>query len=177
MPFVVALPYMIIEALAFWAVARWLGVGTALLLLIACFFLGLVLAAFEMRGIAKKLAEGREHAGKAAGDIGLTAAGAVGIAMPGFVTTVLGLLLILRPTRAIVRKFMAKKLRAKIEGLGVRSFQATNAYRQQASYGSFTGTVVDADPDQRMDSAEFEEELKRFGRDVKPEDFGTAGDR
>ncbi|AZA11405.1 FxsA family protein [Corynebacterium gerontici] len=177
MPLVVALPYMIVEALAFWAVARWLGVGTALLLLITCFFLGLLLAAFEMRGIARKLSQGSENAGKAAGDIGLTAAGALAVAMPGFVTTILGLLLILRPTRALVRKSLAKKLRAKIEDLGVRSFEATNAYRQQASYGSFAGTVIDAEPQQRANGAQFEEELKRFSRDVRPEDFGTSGDR
>ncbi len=174
MPLFIALPYMLIEAVAFWAVAKWLGVGTALLLLILCFFLGLFLAAFEMRGIARKLASGKEGPGKAAGDIGLTAAGAMGVAMPGFVTTVLGLLLIIPPTRAAVRKSLAKKLRAKVEDLGVRSFEATNAYRQRASYGSFDPRVVDAKEDApTLD----EQSLKHWTDNVRPEDFGTSGER
>ena len=51
-PVLIAIPYFLIEALAFWGVARWLGVGWALILLFLFFFGGLFLAATEMRRIA-----------------------------------------------------------------------------------------------------------------------------
>ncbi|GAA1473911.1 FxsA family protein [Corynebacterium felinum] len=164
MPLYLAVPYFIIEALAFWAVASWLGVGYALLLLFAFFFGGLILAAIEMRRIAATLSRGTSNPGKAAGDIGLIAAGAVGVAMPGFATSILGLLVIIAPTRAIIRRLLAKKLRTTIEDMGVRSFQATNAYRQRASYGSFsTGTnsqiVIN------------EEEIQQWSTNLDPDDF------
>lgn len=160
MPLMIALPYMFFEALAFWAVARWLGVGWALLLLIAFFFVGIVLAAWQMRAIASKLARGKQSAGSAAGDLGLVAAGAVGVALPGFVTSIFGLALILSPTRALARKFMAQRLRAKVERLGVRSFEATNAYRKRASYGSFGGGEVLE-----------EEDIRRWSSNIDPDDF------
>ncbi|ERA55848.1 phage T7 F exclusion suppressor FxsA [Corynebacterium diphtheriae DSM 43988] len=84
---------------------------------------------------------------------------------PGFVTSIAGLLLIFTPTRALVRNLLAKKLRTKIEELGAKSFEATNAYRQQAHYGSFaqpnTSEVID------------EEEIQSWTRNLKPEDFGS----
>ncbi|ADL10494.1 FxsA family protein [Corynebacterium pseudotuberculosis] len=166
MPLFIGLPYILIEALAFWGVAQWLGTATALILLIAFLFGGLFLAAFEMRSISRRLASGSSSPGRAAGNLGLLAAGAVGVALPGFVTSVFGLLLILPPTRALVRSLLAKGLRKKIEDMGVRSFEATNSYRQHASYGSFSPhSVIDHDQIN-------EEEIHKWSRDIKPEDFG-----
>lgn len=103
-----ALPYLLIEALAFWGVSRWLGTGVALILLFVCLFGGLILAAWEMQNISRKLSRGTASAGRAVGDLGLIGAGAMGVAMPGFVTSIAGLLLIFTPTRALVRNILAK---------------------------------------------------------------------
>lgn len=163
MPLIIAIPYFLIEALAFWGVSQLIGVGWALVVLFLCFFGGLVLAAFEMKRIGSiALHQQKINPGRIAGDYGLLAAGAILVALPGFVTSALGLLLILSPIRALVRGMLAKKLRAKVEDLGMRGFQATNRYRQQTSYGSFrddSKPVID------------EEELKDWSKNVRPEDF------
>lgn len=163
MPLIILLPYIFIEALAFWLVSNWIGVGSALLLLIACLFLGAVIGAWQMRSIALNAARKPDSPGKTAGDFGLTAAGAILMAMPGFVTSIIGLLLMLPPTRAILRGMLAKKLRRKIEEVGIKSFEMTNQYRQQTSYGNFGGTVID---DKEEDN------IQNWTRDVRPEDFG-----
>lgn len=158
MPLFLALPYILVEALTFWAVAHLLGVGWALLALILVFFGGLFLATFEMRAIARSAAGGRIRPGEAMGNYGLIAAGAVLVALPGFATAIAGLLLILPPTRALVRRSLARKLRTRIEEAGMRGFQRANAYRQRTSYGSFA-EVID------------EDEVQQWSRNIKPEDF------
>ncbi|MFV8394635.1 FxsA family protein [Corynebacterium hindlerae] len=163
MPLIIALPYFLIEALAFWGVSEAIGVGWALLALFLCFFGGLFLAAFEMKRIGRvALHQQQVNPGRLAGDYGLLAAGAILVAAPGFVTTALGLLLIVPPTRALARKALAKKLRVKIENLGMRGFEATNRYREHTVYGSF------ADPNKPVID---EDELKDWSDNVKPEDF------
>lgn len=162
-PIIIAIPYFLVEALAFWGVSELIGVGWALVALFVCFFGGLVLAAFEMQRIGRvALHQQQVNPGRIAGDYGLLAAGAILVALPGFVTTILGLLLILPPTRALVRGMLAKKLRAKVENLGMRGFEATNRYREQASYGSFK------DPNKVVID---EDELKDWSKNIKPEDF------
>lgn len=165
MPLFIAIPYILVEALAFWLVSKWIGVGLALVLLIGCFFAGAIIAAWQMRSIAFNATKTPEKVGKAAGDLGLTAAGAILMAMPGFVTFIIGLLLVLPPTRAALRTVLAKKLRAKIEDLGVKSFQMTNQYRQQTSYGNFGGGVIDS-----------EQDIQNWTQNLRPEDFSDKGD-
>lgn len=165
MPLFIALPYILVEALAFWLVSKWVGVGWALVLLIGCLFAGAVIGAWQMRSIALSATKNPNRAGRAAGDFGLTAAGAILMALPGFVTSIIGLLLMLPPTRSAIRSVLAKKLRMKIEDLGVKSFQMTNQYRQQTSYGNFGGGVVDS-----------EENIQNWTKNLRPEDFEGKGD-
>ena len=176
-PLIILLPYLLIEALAFWGVSQLIGVGWALVLLFVFLFGGLALAAHEMRSIAIKMSQGRTSAGRGAGDWSLVAAGSVFVALPGFVTSVVGALLIIPPTRALVRGLLAKTLRAKIEDMGVRSFEATRSYahKDAASYGSFTGnaTVTKTTP-HSPDSAETEE-IERWSSKVSPDDFSDGG--
>ncbi|MCS4489358.1 FxsA family protein [Corynebacterium sp. ES2794-CONJ1] len=173
MPYFLVVPYFVCEALAFWLVSKWLGVGVALLLLFAFFFAGLLLAAIEMRRVARSASLG-SSAGQAVGDLGLLAAGAVGVALPGFVTTLIGLILIIAPTRAVVRRLLAKKLRAKIADLGVRSFEMTQGYRSPHSYGHFgPGAQSRASGSSVTPTAETidEEELSTWSKNLNPEDF------
>lgn len=164
----------------------WLGLGWAFALLALFFVAGLLLAGIEMQRISKAAAihqaSGAGSAGAIAGNIGLTAAGAILVAMPGFVSSIIGILLILPPTRALFRKVLAKKIRTGIENLGVRGFEAVNGYRTQASYGSFGdfgngGTFPDASghPSQNPQRPIIidEEEIQEWSSSLKPEDFGT----
>lgn len=168
-PLLIALPYFLLEVLTFWLLASWLGLGWALLTLVLCFVGGLWIAAAEMRRISRAAATQQIDPGKAAGDYGLLAAGAVLVALPGIATSVVGLLLVLPPTRAVIRGMLARKLRATIEDMGVRSFQMTDSYRQRASYGNFT------DPDAPAGGAQNtvidEEEIQEWTSQVDPEDF------
>ncbi|MBN9643533.1 FxsA family protein [Corynebacterium mendelii] len=173
MPLIIVLPYLLIEALAFWGVSQLIGVGWALILLFVFLFGGLALAAHEMRSIAIKMSEGRTSAGRGAGDWSLVAAGSVFVALPGFVTSAIGALLIIPPTRGLVRGLLAKTIRNKIEDMGVRSFEMTRSYAQKdtRTYGSFSGnTTVTKTRTVEPDPAE-EEEISRWSDKVNPEDF------
>lgn len=165
------------------AVVMWLGIGWAIGLLFLAFFGGLILAAFEMQRISRAAAiaqqSGQGSAGAIAGNFGLTAAGAILVVMPGFVTSILGLLLIFPPTRTLFRKTLAKRLRSKIEDLGVKGFQAANGYRGEASYGNFGSFGgFGAAPGANRPTAEEpvvldEEQIQEWTSDLRPEDFGT----
>lgn len=74
---------------------------------------------------------------KSAGDIGLTLAGALLLSIPGFVTAIIGLLLVFPLTRPIIRGFLLGRMLRSMEKLGVRFFEASSAGRKTASYGSF----------------------------------------
>lgn len=173
-PLLIALPYFLLEVLTFWGLASWLGLGWALLVLVLCFVGGLWLAATEMRRISHAAATKRIDPGRAAGDYGLLAAGAVLVALPGIATSVAGLLLVIPPTRAVIRRMLARKLRSTIEDMGVRSFQMTDSYRQRASYGNFT------DPDAPAGTAPNtvidEEEIQEWTSQLDPEDFRDDND-
>ena len=45
--------YVLVEALVFYAVAKWLGVGTALLLLLGVFFGGFLVALWQMSRLGR----------------------------------------------------------------------------------------------------------------------------
>lgn len=176
MPAAIAIPYFIIEILAFWGVVMWLGFGWSLALIVLFFVGGLLLAGVELRRISKSAAihqaSGQGSSGAIAGNIGLTAAGAILVAMPGFVTSIIGILLIFSPTRALIRKMLAKKLRSAIENMGVRGFEAVNGYRTQASYGNFGAAFGQQASSQPQPEVIDEEEIQAWTSDLKPEDFG-----
>lgn len=186
MPVLFALPYLLIEMAAFIAVVQWLGLGPALGLLFLFFIVGLLLAAVEMRRIsraaASQMSTGKGDPGAIAGNFGLTAFGAVLVAMPGFISSIVGLLLMIAPTRALLRGLLAKRLRKTIEDIGIRSFESVNGYRTQASYGSFGG-FAPGDPGagpgagpHRGDPTVIDaEEIQEWTSTVTPEDFGTPG--
>lgn len=173
MPLVVVIPYLLIEALAFYGVSKLIGTGWALVALIAFFFGGLMLAAVEMRSIARKLQAGSEKPGAAAGDLGLVAAGAFGVALPGFVTTIAGLLLIIAPTRVLVRQLLARQLRRRLEEFGGRTFETVSMRASGAAPASYGTFVINEDGSPADASAPSDEDISQWSRTITPEDFGT----
>ncbi|APT84736.1 FxsA family protein [Corynebacterium aquilae] len=166
MPIAIAIPYILAEALAFYLVSKLIGTGWALLALLLCFFFGLLIAAIEMRRIATMAAHGQRAPGTAMGDLGLIAAGSMGVALPGFITTIGGLLLIFGPTRSIVRKIMARKIRQRIEVFGTHAYETAASYGTRANYGSF---VVDEQPQQQPQPSD--EDIETWSKNVDPQDF------
>ncbi|WKD61163.1 phage T7 F exclusion suppressor FxsA [Corynebacterium ciconiae DSM 44920] len=151
--------YIIGEILAFYLVGRWIGFGWAILVLGILFVLGIVFANYEMRAIARRAATHPQSArpGQVVGDYGLLFAGLVGVALPGYITSVTGILCILPPTRAIIRRVISRTTMARLDKLSVKTFTMT---QQRGTYGSFA-PVID------------EEEIKKWSDNVNPEDFDT----
>ncbi|MDN6430456.1 FxsA family protein [Corynebacterium flavescens] len=192
MPFLVFFVYIILETLAFWAVSRWIGLGWALLALFVCMFFGMSIAGFEVRRLmSHQVVKGEDgvyymdssQAGKTAGNVGLTLLGGFLLSMPGFVSTGLGILLILPPTRAFIRTIAAASLYRKIENVGARMYEASPMHNNHASYGSF-GTPPSAAAGSSHPSMGGigsgtevieEEEIHRWSEQVSPEDFSSPG--
>ncbi|ONM50131.1 FxsA family protein [Nocardia donostiensis] len=110
MPVLVFVAYLVVEIAAFAAVAQWLGVLTAILVLIACSAAGMLLLGSQWRRVLdqfRRAGRGEVNPGTAVADGALVAIGAVLLFVPGLVTSVLGLLLLLPPTRALARPLVA----------------------------------------------------------------------
>jgi UPF0716 protein FxsA len=109
MPFV--LLYLAVEIVAVVALASWIGVGWTLLILFVGAVLGLWLARREGLRALRALAEAardRRVAHVELTDGLLVAAGGLLLVVPGLVTDVLALLLLLPPTRSLVRRRMVR---------------------------------------------------------------------
>ncbi|MFD9889496.1 FxsA family protein [Amycolatopsis sp. NPDC059027] len=109
---VVFLLYVIAEVAAVWAVGSAVGVLGTIGLLLAGAFVGSWLARREggkaMRAFVETARAGRP-AEKELTDGMLVALGGVLIMLPGFVSDVVGLLLLLPPTRSVARKFWLRR--------------------------------------------------------------------
>ena len=110
MPFV--LLYLVVEIVALVALASWIGVGYTLLVLLAGSVVGLWLARREGLRAVRAMAEAaRDHrvAHVELTDGLLVAMGGLLLLVPGLVTDVAGLLLLLSPTRSLVRRRMVRE--------------------------------------------------------------------
>ncbi len=109
MPFV--LLYLVVEIVALVALGSAIGVGWTLLVLLAGSVLGLWLARREGVRAAQAIAQAvtnRQVAHVELTDGMLVAAGGVLLFVPGLVTDVAGLLLLLPPTRALIRRRLVR---------------------------------------------------------------------
>jgi UPF0716 protein FxsA len=109
MPFV--LLYLAVEIVALVALASWIGVGWTLLVLLAGTVLGLWLARREGLRAVRAMAEAardRRVAHVELTDGLLVAVGGLLLVLPGLVTDVAALLLLLPPTRSLVRRRMVR---------------------------------------------------------------------
>lgn len=181
MPVVYFFAYFFLEALAFWAVSVWLGIGWALLILFITMFFGMTIAGFEARRLmnanVRKDADGQlvyadKTPGRTAGNVGLTMAGGILLSVPGFVTTIVGLLLIIPPTRALIRNILAARLFNAINRMGMRVFEASPMAQNHTTFGQFTSARPATDPVEVID----EDEIRRWSESADPDDFRLGGD-
>lgn len=103
--------YLVIEIVALVALGSAIGLGWTLLVLLAGSVLGLWLARREGVRAAQALAEAVNNRRVPTNEITdgmLVAAGGVLLFLPGLVTDLAGLLLVLPPTRALVRRRLVR---------------------------------------------------------------------
>ena len=197
MPVVYFFAYFLLEALAFWAVSSWIGVGWALLVLFVTMFFGMTIAGVEARRIMRsrvraddkgQLVYSDDKPGRTAGNVGLTMVGGVPLSIPGFVTTIVGLLLILPPTRSLIRTVLAARMFRAIERMGMRVYEATPMAQNHTSFGQFT-SARPSQPGARDSSRGSarrrardedlvidEDEIRRWSESADPDDFRPDSD-
>ena len=173
MPFMLVLfLYIVLEGLAFVGIANLIGLGWTLLLLLATMLFGMTIASLEVRRIMHGKTTRTEDGsvimedatpGRTAGNVGLTLAG--------------GILLILPPTRALLRTLLSVKLFKSVENMGVRFYDASPMSSQHDSYGSFgTAGTSSTQPSAAQESEVIDEdEIRNWSQSLSPEDFGGNG--
>lgn len=159
MPFF--LTYVLIEALAFWGVSKLVGVGWALAGLFILMAIGAVSASVALRAELQRASTGASTMGQFAGGTALVAAGWGLSVIPGYVSSLVGALLVFRPTRELVRSSLARSWQKKIEDFGVKFYSSTPMSGYSPTYGSF----IDHD------------EIEQWSKEARPEDFGEAGEQ
>lgn len=101
------LVYVLVELAVVVALASTIGIGWTLVLLLAGVVVGLVLAGSQLKVLLARLRSGLSSGqSRAATDSALVALGTTLVVVPGLVTTVAGLLLLLPPTRAAARPML-----------------------------------------------------------------------
>ncbi|MEY8565499.1 FxsA family protein [Corynebacterium sp.] len=122
MPRLLPLLYILVEFLVFFLMGRWIGFGWTVLLVVGTFVGGMVLAGWQFRELVRRSMNDRSNPGRLTADAALSAVGAVLVALPGLLTAVLGIVLLLPPTRSLVRRGLGGALRRKLTSFGGASF-------------------------------------------------------
>ncbi|WP_255775954.1 FxsA family protein [Mycobacteroides abscessus] len=99
--------YVIVEVSALVALTSTVGIGWTILAVVGAFVIGLVLAGSQARRALGQLRRGGRSPGGAIADGALIALGTIAVVIPGLVSSALGLLLLLPPTRAVLRPLLA----------------------------------------------------------------------
>ena len=95
--------YVVIELAAVVALTWAIGLGWTILLLLAVLAVGIALAGSQVKRQIRGMRAGFDSPQAALTDSALIALGTVLVVVPGFVTSALGVLLLLPPTRAVAR--------------------------------------------------------------------------
>jgi UPF0716 protein FxsA len=140
--------YVLVEVVAVVALGWTVGLGWTLLILLATFVVGLSVAGSQIKRQLRRLREGMTTAHGAVSDGAVVALGALLVVIPGLVTTVLGLLLLLPPTRAAARPvltFLAVRgVGRRVPLITVASMGASRRFGGRADYDDYIdGEVVD----------------------------------
>lgn len=150
MPFV--LLYLVVEIVALVAVGSVIGLGWTLLVLLAGSALGLWLARREGVRAAQAIAEALNQRRVAHQELtdGLLVAGAgVLLFVPGLVTDLAGLLLLLPPVRALVRRRLVRAAEERAPGLRTARIRERGPVVEGDVVESERPFVVDATPIER----------------------------
>lgn len=134
--------YLVVEIAALIGLAQLIGIGWALLVLVAVSGAGLLLLGAQGRRVFdrfRRAARGEVSAESAVADGLLVATGSVLLFVPGLVTGLVGLLALFAPTRALLRPVLEK--------LGTRRFGPLPSFAPSP----YRGVVVDADSDDVVD--------------------------
>lgn len=134
--------YLVVEIAALIGLAQLIGIGWALLVLVAVSGAGLLLLGAQGRRVFdrfRRAARGEVSAESAVADGLLVATGSVLLFVPGLVTGLVGLLALFPPTRALLRPVLEK--------LGTRRFGPLPSFAPSP----YRGVVVDADSDDVVD--------------------------
>ncbi|AMU30920.1 membrane protein FxsA [Mycobacteroides abscessus] len=99
--------YVIVEVSALVALTSTVGIGWTILAVVGAFVIGLVLAGSQARRALGQLRRGGRSPGGAIADGALIALGTIAVVIPGLVSSAIGLLLLLPPTRAVLRPLLA----------------------------------------------------------------------
>ncbi|OHT86442.1 FxsA family protein [Mycobacteroides saopaulense] len=160
--------YVIVEVCALVALTSAVGIGWTIIAVAAAFFAGLVLAGSQARRSLEQLRRGGKSPGGAVADGALIALGTVAVVIPGLVSSVVGLLLLLPPTRALLRPVLtlvaARQLSRRaplitVIPAGYGAYQSTRTRSNTFDY--IDGEVVDVDEDPAGQASR-----SRFGRDL-----------
>lgn len=136
-------------------VGELIGVAPTLALLLAGSMLGVLLLRHQGRGAWRRfnaaLAE-RRFPGREVADALMMAAGATLLLIPGFITDVIGLLLLIPPTRAIARRLMRAYFgrRFVVVGVADRTMRGQSADWGGGRSYDFDATAEEVDPDDRQ---------------------------
>ncbi len=137
--------YVVVELAAVVGLASTIGIGWTLLVLLAMFVVGLSVAGSQIKRQVRRLREGMATPAGAVSDGALVALGTLLVVIPGLVTSVLGLLLLLPPTRVAARPVLTFLA---VRGIGRRAPLITvagmGASRRDAARGDYIdGEVID----------------------------------
>lgn len=120
--------YLLIELLSFIALGWAIGFGWALLVVVGLFILGIAAAMWQMRSLATRVAQRTDRPGALTGDAALSCVGAVLVALPGIVSSILGLLLLLPPTRTLIRRTISVRAQQALQNFGGSSFITVSGF-------------------------------------------------
>lgn len=141
--------YVIVELAVVLALASTIGFGWTLLVLLGTFLLGIALAGSQLRRQLERLRQGVNGAQPdghfRVADSVLVAMGTVLVFIPGLVTSVAGLLMLLPPTRAAVRPLagflVARGITRRVAFIDLNGVSAAVPNRGRGNY--IDGEVVD----------------------------------
>ncbi|MDY5784659.1 FxsA family protein [Corynebacterium sp.] len=146
--------YFIVEVLAFIGVSQLIGIGWTILAVFALSVVGGFIASATLRNSVARTASGPgslDSLGRLAGDSAILMVGWALCIIPGFVSSLAGLLLVFPPTRALIRRSLTAKTTASMEQFGMKVYTSSPMAQHRTSYGSFTqasessADVIDAD--------------------------------
>ncbi|MCV7281063.1 membrane protein FxsA [Mycolicibacterium flavescens] len=135
--------YVLIEIAVVVALTATIGLGWTLLAVLATFVLGVAVAGSQLRRHLSRLRGGltASTVQGAAADSVLVALGTVLVVLPGLASSVLGVLLLLPPSRAAARPLVTALAARRMPLLGAAGWAATRSTMRGTDY--IDGEVVD----------------------------------